>query len=120
MEGHLSQYNAVDIALDTFPYNGTTTTCEALSMGVPVITLAGQHHAGRVGMSLLTAIGLQSFIAADHEQYIMKTVELASDISTLCGLRKNLRNQLLHSPLCDAPAFTRQFEDALLDMWRSK
>lgn len=120
MEGHLSHYNAVDIALDTFPYNGTTTTCEALSMGIPVITLAGLLHAGRVGMSLLTAIGLQSFISADEKHYVMKAAELASDISMLCELRKNLRNQLLHSPLCDAPAFTRQFEDALLDMWGSK
>jgi predicted O-linked N-acetylglucosamine transferase (SPINDLY family) len=68
-------YNQIDIALDTFPYNGTTTTCEALWMGVPVITLAGNTHVSRVGMSLLSNVGLREFIANTPEEYMLAALE---------------------------------------------
>lgn len=120
LEEHLKRYGHVDIALDTFPYNGTTTTCEALLMGVPVITLAGKYHAGRVGASLLSRIGLSGMIAHDTEKYVALASFLAHDISRLSKLRKGLRNALAQSPLCDVVSFTRTLENAYRDMWRQK
>jgi len=116
-QGHMAAYNQVDIALDTFPYNGTTTTCEALWMGVPVITLAGQVHAARVGVSLLTDVGMESLIARDTEAYVALAVQLAQQPDRLTALREQLRERLRHAPLCDAPGFTRNLEAALRDIW---
>jgi predicted O-linked N-acetylglucosamine transferase (SPINDLY family) len=115
---HLAAYNQVDIALDTFPYNGTTTTCEALWMGVPVVTLSGQTHASRVGRSLVTAAGFSEWIAQDRERYVDLAQELASDIQRLRDLRQTMRSRLLASPLCDTPLFTRRIESAFRSMWR--
>jgi predicted O-linked N-acetylglucosamine transferase (SPINDLY family) len=117
---HLLQYHDIDIALDTFPYNGTTTTCEALWMGVPTITLAGEHHAGRVGMSLLSQIGLGGMIARDTGHYIALASFLAGDIQRLANLRKGLRNAVSVSPLSDSIAFTRDLENGYREMWREK
>jgi protein O-GlcNAc transferase len=114
---HLSLYARVDIALDTFPYNGTTTTCEALWMGVPVISLAGDRHAGRVGMSLLTQAGLPELIAKTFEDYLDVATGLATDLPRLAALRATLREQLRHSPICDGVAFTHRFEHALRETW---
>ncbi len=119
MGDHLGLYNQVDIALDTFPYNGTTTTCEALWMGVPVITLAGQTHAGRVGVSLLSQTGLTEFIARDADHYIDLAAQLASNREQLAQLRSELRSRVAASPLCDASGFARQVEDAYRQMWSS-
>jgi len=116
-QGHMAVYNQVDIALDTFPYNGTTTTCEALWMGVPVITLAGQVHVARVGVSLLTNVGMESLIARDSEDYVALAVKLAHQPDRLSTLREQLRERLRHAPLCDAPGFTRNLQVALRDMW---
>ena len=80
---HLSCYDQIDISLDTFPYNGTTTTCEALWMGVPVITLAGNTHASRVGASLLSNTGLSELIAKNGNEYITTAVNLAADVARL-------------------------------------
>src|SRR5207302_1471226 len=88
---HLAAYSRVDIALDTFPYHGTTTTCEALWMGVPVVTLAGTTHASRVGVSLLSNVGLQELVADSPEAYIRIAVKLSSDIASLVDLRSDLR-----------------------------
>lgn len=118
-EDHLLMYGRIDIALDTFPYNGTTTTCEALLMGVPVITLAGSTHAGRVGASLLNASGMSQWVANSPEQYIEKAVELAKDPEALASRRTEVRRQLLASHLCDAPAYALRWEGAVRQMWRS-
>lgn len=115
---HLEHYQSVDIALDTFPYNGTTTTCEALWMGVPVATLAGRLHAGRVGTSLLTRIGCPELIAANIPDYVRLARELAQNPEKLTLYRNSLRSRLVASPLCDAGAFTRSLEQAYRTMWR--
>jgi predicted O-linked N-acetylglucosamine transferase (SPINDLY family) len=107
---HRAAYDKVDIALDTFPYHGTTTTCEALWMGVPVVTLAGAMHAGRVGVSLLTNVGLPELIARDEDDYVRIAAQLAADQPRLANLRQSLRSQVAASPLCDGPAFCRRFE----------
>jgi protein O-GlcNAc transferase len=117
---HLAAYHQVDIALDPFPYNGTTTTCEALWMGVPVVTLAASdRHAGRVGSSLLGGLGLHQLIAHDIAEYIAIAVALASDRDRLVDLRQNLRAGMAASSLCDGPDFARRFEAAYRDMWRA-
>lgn len=116
--GHLDQYKDVDIALDTFPYHGTTTTCEALSMGVPVVTLAGERHAARVGASILNGAGLAELVAADENEYVDIAVRLASDKQRLTRLREGMRTRLHASPLCDAPRFARDFAEACRQMWR--
>jgi protein O-GlcNAc transferase len=115
---HLQLYDRLDIALDPFPYNGTTTTCEALWMGVPIVTLRGNRHAGRVGASLLTQVGLTDWIASSVEDYIDIAVKLASDPNCLDNLRRTLRPRLAASPLCDGHAFSRKIESAYRSMWR--
>ena len=118
-QGHLALYNQIDIALDTFPYNGTTTTCEALWMGVPVVTLAGQTHASRVGVSLLTAVDLPELIADSAEDYVQKAIALASDRATLQNLRANLRDRMKASPLMDTTLITRSIETVYRTMWQA-
>ncbi|WP_052128458.1 tetratricopeptide repeat protein [Neosynechococcus sphagnicola] len=115
---HLGLYNQVDIALDPFPYNGTTTTCEALWMGVPVLTLAGTSHAGRVGVSLLSTIGLPDWIATTPDDYVIKAVDFARNRAHLADLRLKLRSQMAGSPLCDAPSFTRKLEMTYQQLWQ--
>ena len=113
---HLSLYDRIDIALDPFPYNGTTTTCEALWMGVPVVTLLGDRHAGRVGASLLTHAGLTDWIAGTVEDYVQIAATLAGDPAHLRDLRHSLRPRLASSPLCDGRAFARKLEAAYRSM----
>jgi protein O-GlcNAc transferase len=115
---HLQLYNHITVALDTFPYNGTTTTCEALWMGVPVVTLAGQHHMSRVGVSLLSNVGLPELIAETPQRYVQIAVELANDRPRLTELRRNLRARMQASPLTDAPSFARNMEVAYRQMWK--
>jgi protein O-GlcNAc transferase len=116
---HLNTYNTIDIGLDTFPYNGTTTTCEAMWMGVPVITLAGKTHASRAGVSLLSNVGLKEFIAHTSEEYITIAVNLAKDIKRLKYLRAQLRDMMTKSPLCDAKRFTANLEICYRRMWET-
>jgi predicted O-linked N-acetylglucosamine transferase (SPINDLY family) len=117
MTRHLDLYNRVDIALDTFPYNGTTTTCEALWMGVPVVTLAGRTHVSRVGASLLTHLGQPEWIAESSEAYVNCCRDLAGDLPRLADIRTTLRELMRSSPLCDGPRFTRNLENAFSDIW---
>ena len=113
---HLSTYDKVDIGLDTFPYNGTTTTCEALWMGVPVITRTGNRHASRVGASIMNRVGLTELIAATENKYIEKAVRLAKDMNYLAELRDSMRKRMQESPLCDAISFAREMENAFFKM----
>jgi len=110
---HLARYHDIDIALDTFPYNGTTTTCEALWMGIPVICIAGNKHMSRVGVSLLHAIGLDDLIARDTTHFTEIAADLANDLPRLADLRRTLRARMLQSALRDETAFTRDFESLL-------
>ena len=115
---HMNAYSRVDIALDTYPYNGTTTTCDALWMGVPVITRCGRTHVNRVGVSLLTAVGLESLVAENDDDYIARAVSLATDVARLRRIRINLRNSMRESPLCDRRDFVHAVEAAYRDAWK--
>jgi predicted O-linked N-acetylglucosamine transferase (SPINDLY family) len=115
---HFALYDRMDISLDTFPYHGTTTTCDAIWMGVPVVTLAGNVHLSRVGASLLSSVGLPDLIARDEDQYVAIATQLARDIPRLADLRGSLREQMKASPLMDAPRFARNVESAYRDVWR--
>jgi len=110
---HLALYARIDVALDPFPYNGTTTSVEALWMGVPLVTLAGDRHAGRVGASLLTAIGHPEWIARSEADYVRLAAELAADQRRRQDLRTGLREQMLGSPLMDHRGQAARFGDAL-------
>ncbi len=115
---HLNLYNQVDVALDTFPYHGTTTTCEALWMGVPVVTRAGRTHASRVGVSLLTRAGVPELIAASRDAYVELAVRMAADWERLGTLRAGMRDRLRRSALMDAEQLTRSVERAYRSMWQ--
>jgi protein O-GlcNAc transferase len=110
--GHLAAYNQIDVALDTFPYHGTTTTCEALLMGVPVITIEGDRHASRVGVSLLNNAGLQELITQSPEQLIEVAADLIRETDRLSRFRASLRERFLASPVCDARDYASRFADA--------
>ena len=114
----LAAYHSIDIALDPFPYNGCTTTAEALWMGVLVVALRGDRFVGRASASFLTATGLGQLVAESEEEYVALAVALASDVSRLAELRAGLQQQVAQSALCDAPRFTRQPEAAYRAMWR--
>jgi protein O-GlcNAc transferase len=116
-DDHLAAYNNVDIALDTFPYPGVTTSAEALWMGVPVLSRLGDRFISRTAGSIAHNAGLPDWIAADEDEYVAKAVASASDLQRLAALRAGLRQQVLASPLFDAPLFARNFEDALWGMW---
>jgi predicted O-linked N-acetylglucosamine transferase (SPINDLY family) len=115
---HMGSYSRIDIALDTFPYHGTTTTCEALWMGVPVVTMAGRRHVSRVSASLLTAAGLPDLIATSPEEYAAIAVELAKDPARVCQLRRTMRARLTQSPLMDEKGFARDWAAAMRQIWR--
>jgi len=114
---HLALYHQVDIALDPFPYNGNTTSCEALWMGVPVVTLSGDRHASRVGVRLLTLIDLPELIAETEDGYVAIAAALARDVERLEALRAGMRERLGTSPVCDIEAMTRAVETAYRGAW---
>jgi predicted O-linked N-acetylglucosamine transferase (SPINDLY family) len=116
----LARYADVDIMLDSFPYPGVTTTCEALWMNVPTVTLAGNTLLSRQGAGVLTAANLNEWIAHDEDDYVAKAIHFASDLPKLGELRSTLRERVRVSPLFDAPRFAKHFEDALWGMWKTK
>jgi len=113
----LALHHQADIALDPFPFSGTTTTCHSLWMGLPVVTLAGKSHVSRVGVSMLTNIGLAGMIANSVDEYVKIAVGLAMDLEKLSALRRGLRNRMLTSTLTDARRFTRQLEERFRELW---
>ncbi len=117
LAAHLALYARVDVALDTSPYHGTTTTCEALWMGRPVVTLPGDRHASRVGASLLTAAGHPEWIAADWDDYVRRAADLARDPARLAELSRGLRAELRASPLLDHAGQGARFGAAIRDCW---
>jgi predicted O-linked N-acetylglucosamine transferase (SPINDLY family) len=116
---YLAAYNEVDIGLDPFPYNGGTTTVEALWMGVPVITLSGDRFVSHMGESIMMNLGMEECVTHSEQAYIAKAIALASDLPRLAALRSGLRHQLLNSPLCDGSGFTRDLETAYRHMWEA-
>jgi protein O-GlcNAc transferase len=114
---HLESYNLVDIGLDTFPFNGLTTTCEAIWMGVPVITLAGIAYHSSVGTSILSNVGLPELVARTPDEYISIAINLAKDLKKLQSLRKHLRDMMTLSPLCEAKRFTEKLEMCYRRIW---
>src|SRR6185503_7570445 len=119
-EDHLAVYQRVDIGLDSFPYNGTTTTCEALWMGVPVVAVQGDHHAGRVGASLLATVGLPERVGRDDDEYVQIATRLAGDLPKLAALRAGMRGRMRASALMDEQGFARELEACYLEMWQEK
>jgi len=115
---HGRQYAGVDIALDHYPYNGVTTTCETLYAGVPVITLHGRHCASRSGLSILRSVGLGELVASTPEEYVRIAGELAEDLPRLERLRAELRGRVDRSPLRDEKRFAANFEELLRTAWR--
>lgn len=114
----LEQYGDIDIALDPFPFSGATTTCEALWMGVPVITLPGSLPAGRQTLALLKVIGLPEFVANSKESYIELAIRFASNLERLSEIRQKLRTMMANSPLCDGQRFTTELMTAYRVMWQ--
>jgi predicted O-linked N-acetylglucosamine transferase (SPINDLY family) len=113
----LATYCEADIALDTFPYNGGLTTCEALWMGLPVVSCAGETFASRHGLAHLTAAGLPELVATDFDQYEQIAVQLAGDLEGLARLRTGLRAQVAASALCDGPRFAAHFARLMKEAW---
>ena len=114
----LGNYGLIDIALDPFPYSGGLTTCEALWMGVPVITLSGETFTGRHSTSHLSNVGLKEFITESKEEYVSVSCNLARDLYHLETIRGTLRNHMAASPLCDSVGYTRNLETAYRELWR--
>jgi protein O-GlcNAc transferase len=114
---YLELYHQIDIALDTLPYNGHTTSLDSLWMGVPVVTLVGQTVVGRAGLSQLTNLGLPELIAHTPDQFVQIAADLSSDLPRLSHLRSTLRSRMEQSPLMDAPRFARGIESAYRAMW---
>lgn len=113
----LAAHSRIDIALDPFPFSGTTTTCQTLWMGVPIVTLAGKSHVSRVGVTMLSSVGLEQCVAADENDYVRRAVALASNPSRLQEMRRGLRERMNSSPLTNGARLTRFLEDAYAKMW---
>jgi len=115
---YLERYGTVDIALDTFPFSGGTTTCEALWMGVPVVTLPGRTFASRHSLSHLSVVGLEELVAQDADDYVRIICRLGADRRFLKTLRSGLRDRVVSSPLCDGRGFAHHLENLLRNLWR--
>ena len=116
---YLRAYDRVDIALDTIPYNGGVTTCDAIWMGAPVVTLRGETSVARAGESILSSLDLRQWVASSPEEFVRIAAQLAADPAQLAQLRRSLRPRMLQSPICDEAGFTREVENAYRQMWRN-
>jgi predicted O-linked N-acetylglucosamine transferase (SPINDLY family) len=119
LQDYFNGFNSVDIALDTMPYSGGTTSCDALWMGVPVVTAPGTRPSSRSAASVLSTAGLSEWIASSPEDYVRMAVEYARDAMLIAGLRVSLRDRLRQSPLMDEKGFVRDLETAYRGMWRA-
>uniref|UniRef100_UPI00102C5089 O-linked N-acetylglucosamine transferase, SPINDLY family protein n=1 Tax=Candidatus Magnetaquicoccus inordinatus TaxID=2496818 RepID=UPI00102C5089 len=120
MERYLAEYADVDIALDPTPFNGGTTSCDTLWMGVPLVTLLGEGFMSRMGSSVLHTIGSPQWVASTCEEYVQIACQLATDYALLATIRAGLRERMQHSPLCAAPSYTADLERQLLRIWHSR
>jgi len=116
---YLALYRSIDVALDPHPFGGGTTTCDALWMGVPVVSLAGNTAVSRAGSTLLTNAGLEKLVARSAEQYVELAAGLIRDTTGLAALRRELRGRLESSPVMDARPFARDLEAAFVTVWRA-
>jgi predicted O-linked N-acetylglucosamine transferase (SPINDLY family) len=117
---YLRLYQRIDLALDPFPYNGMATTCDALWMGAPVLTLPGKMPTSRAGLSILSTIGLRELAANSEGDYVRIAAELAGNLPRLAELRATMRARMQGSPLMDAPRFARNIEAAYQSMWEQR
>ena len=115
---YLELHHQIDLGLDTFPYNGHTTSLDSFWMGVPVVTLVGQTVVGRAGLCQLRNLGLPELIAETPEQFVKIAIDLVNDVPRLSELRATLRGRMTASPLMDAPRFARNVEGAYRTMWQ--
>lgn len=118
---HLPDYNKMDISVDTFPYSGTTTSCESLMMGVPVLTLfdnVRHYHSQNVTTSLMRNCGLDEYVTTCQEEYINKAVWFANNTKSLAGLKQRVRHAFVNGPICDYTGFTNEFEDKIISLYR--
>jgi predicted O-linked N-acetylglucosamine transferase (SPINDLY family) len=116
---YLATYRRIDICLDTLPFNGGTTSLDAMWMGVPVVTRVGETVVGRAGLSHMHNLGLMELVARTDEEFLQKAVELAGDLDRLGHLRATMRDRMRQSPLMDGPRFARNMEAAYRQMWRA-
>ena len=119
---HLPDYNKMDIAVDTFPYSGTTTSCESLMMGVPILTLfdnVRHYHSQNVTTSLMKNCGLNEYITKSQDEYIKKAVWFANNYQKLNGLKQSVRDAFVKGPICDYTGFTNEFEDKLVTLYKN-
>ena len=114
----LEQYGEIDVALDPFPFGGGLTSCEALWMGVPVLTLPGDRPASRQTAAFLASVDLRECLASSPSDYVARATATASDPQRLAEIRHTLRARMAASPLCDGPRFARALEAAFQRMWR--
>jgi predicted O-linked N-acetylglucosamine transferase (SPINDLY family) len=119
-EAHLAALGEADIALDTFPYPGITTTCEALWMGVPTLTLAGQSMLSRQGASLMNAVGLSEWVASDVDDYVARAARLASDVNALSDLRQGMRERVQGTALFNPALFAQHWQEAVLGLYQAR
>ena len=113
----LEVYNKIDIALDPFPFQGNTSTCESIWMGVPVITLKGDRYLSHFGESINSNLNMNNWIAKNYEEYISIAIKFSSDLNELSKIRMNLRKKALQSPVFDASLFASHFSDMLWSIW---
>jgi len=119
LDEYFDRFNAVDIALDSTPYSGGTTTCDTLWMGVPVVTVPGARSVSRSAASILATVGLSSWIAQSPQDYVQLAARFGADRVLLAELRRSLRQRLQASPLMDEQGFVRDLESAYRRMWQS-